>query len=121
MKSLRQRIYNAVKSGRLIRIVGTPAERMTDFELAQFLVKNTPEQILESYLTDAYNGTRVEVSGTPPVSQEDSVELLEKLTALAKEMGGRVRLIGEGLDGSQAEVTIYDGRSDRTSTNDDRE
>lgn len=110
MKPLRQRVYNAVKSGRLIRTPGTPAERMTDFELTRFLVEYTPEPDIEYYLAAAYHGARVEVSGTPAVSQDDSVELIEKLTALAKKMGGRVRAVGEGLDGAPMDVTIYDGR-----------
>jgi len=119
MKPLRQRVYNAVKSGRLIRAPGTPAERMTDFELARFLVKYTPEPDIEHCLAAAYRGERVEVSGTPPVSQEDSVELIEKLTALAIKMGGRVRLVGEGLDGARMEVTIVDGRPARGTRTDE--
>lgn len=87
MKPLRQRVYNAIKSGCLIRTVGTPAERMTDFELARFLVEYTPEPDIEYYLTAAYHGARVEVSGTPAVR-----------------VAG-----GEGLDGAPMDGTIYDG------------
>ena len=116
MKTLRQRVYNAVKSGRLIRTPGTPAEKMTDFELTRFLVEHTPEPDIEYYLTVAYHGTRVEVSGTPAVSPDDSVDLIAKLTALAKKMGGRVRVAGEGLDGAPMDVTIYDGRPNGTRT-----
>ena len=116
MKTLRQRVYNAVKSGRLIRTPGTPAEKMTDFELARFLVEHTSEPDLEYYLTAAHHGARVEVSGTPAIGPDDSVELIEKLTALAKKMGGRVRVAGEGLDGAPMDVTIYDGRPNGTRT-----
>ena len=116
MKPLRKRVYNAIKSGHLIRAVGTPAERMTDFELARFLVEHTPESYLEYCLTTAYHGARIEVSGTPAISPEDSEDLIEKLTALAKKLGGRVRLAGEGPDGAPMDVTIYDGRPNETGT-----
>jgi hypothetical protein len=114
--SLQQRVYAAVKSGQLVRTTGTPAEQMTDFELTRFLVEHTPEPDIEYYLTAAYHGARVEVSGTPEVSPEDSEDLIEKLTALAKKMGGRVRVAGEGLDGAPMDVTIYDGRANGTRT-----
>ena len=116
VKSLKQRVYNAVKSGRLVRTPGTPAEKMTDFELTRFLMEHTPEPDIEYYLAVAYHGTRVEVSGTPAVSPDDSEDLIEKLTALAKKMGGRVRVAGNGLDDAPMDVTIYDGRSNGTRT-----
>ena len=75
-----------------------------------------PEPDIEYYLTAAYHGARVEVSGTPTIGPDDSVELIEKLTALAKKMGGRVRLAGEGLDGAPMDVSIYDGRPNGTRT-----
>ncbi|MBU2719353.1 hypothetical protein HF563_08195 [Acidithiobacillus ferridurans] len=115
-KNLQQRVYEAVKSGQLVRTKGTPAEKMTDFELTRFLVEHTPDHDIEYYLMMADRGARVEVSGVPEVRPEDSEDLIETLTRLAHQCGGRVRVAGEGLDGAPMDVTIYDGRPNGTRT-----
>ncbi len=108
--NLQQRVFAAVQSGKLIRTPGTPAEIMTDFELTRFLVANTPEYDIEYYLAVADNGTRVEVSGMPAVQEDQFEDIVETLTKLAQQCGGRVRVAGEGIDGAPMDVTIYDGR-----------
>jgi hypothetical protein len=107
---LQQRVYEAVKSGQLVRSTGTPAENMTDFELTRFLVEHTPDHDIEYYLAAAYHGARVEVSGTPAVREDQFEDIVETLTKLAHKCGGRVRVAGGRLDGAPMDVTIYDGR-----------
>ena len=114
--TLQQRVFAAVRSGQLIRTAGTPAEKMTDFELTRFLVEHTPDHDIEYYLAAAYHGARVEVSGTPAVREDQFEDIVETLTKLAQQCGGRVRVAGEGLDGAPMDVTIYDGRPNGTRT-----
>ncbi|MBU2765613.1 hypothetical protein HAP94_05235 [Acidithiobacillus ferrivorans] len=115
-KTLQQRVYGAVKSGQLVRTAGTPAEKMSDFELTRFLVEHTPDHDIEYYLMMADRGAQVEVSGVPEVREDEGEDIFDTLIKLAQQCGGSARVAGEGPDGAPVDVTIYDGRPHGTRT-----
>ena len=87
MKPLRNRIFRAIRSGRIVRMPGSPAEGMDDFTLAGFMVKHYPEEMLEHWLDLTKQGNKHFVSGTPAYSPEDQPDLLAKLSAFAARVG----------------------------------
>ncbi len=116
--SLQQRLHKAIKSRQLVRMTGTPAEQMTDFELTRFLMENFSSRVVEHWLAvlDDDQDARLQVSGVPAVRADQFEDIVETLTKLAQQCGGRVRVAGEGLDGAPMDVTIYDGRPRGTRT-----
>jgi len=81
---MEKQIYGAIKSGKIVRMKGTPAEKMTDSELARWIMNTVPPPELEYALKAAGPKGYVQVSGKPPYSQADAKEIIEQMTAMAK-------------------------------------
>jgi len=57
---------------------------MTDSELTRWMMDNFLPLQLEHALTEAGSTGYIQVSGKPPYSQADAKEIIEQMTAMAK-------------------------------------
>jgi len=84
---------------------------MTDSELTRWMMDNFLPLQLEHALTEAGSTGYIQVSGKPPYSQADAKEIIEQMTAMAKNPENgvrRVRMVGEDADGNQTETVLWE-------------
>jgi hypothetical protein len=109
VKSTKTRILRAIRAGWIVRMDGTSAVEMDDFSLANFLVKQYPQETLEFWLSNVQRGKKSYVSGDPPLPVKDAKNFLAKLRAYAAANGKELFIQPTGAGGYAIGIEVGTG------------